>query len=104
MALAEAFAPRSASVDILNAPMLLEQAALTSGVAIPGARDNNCPLYVTSLRQRLRHFLAKPSTELYLNKVKVETAGSDALYACMDEHIERELGGIVKYDAINIDM
>ena len=78
--------------------MLLDQAALTSGVAVAGARDNNCPLYVTSLRQRLRHFLAKPSTELYLNNTKVETAGSDALFACIDEKIERELGGIVKYD------
>ena len=63
---------------------------MTSGVAIPGARDNTCPLYVTSLRQRLRHFLAKPSAELYLNTVKVEPGGSDALFACMDEKIERE--------------
>jgi hypothetical protein len=57
---------------------------------MPGGRDNTVPLYVTSLRQRLRHFLAKPSAELYLNNVKVETGGSDALYACIDEKIERK--------------
>ena len=55
-----------------------------------GARDNVVPLYVTSLRQRLRHFLAKPSAELYLNNVKVEIGGSDALFACIDEKIERK--------------
>eukprot|EP01048_Picozoa_sp_COSAG05_P014621 COSAG05_NODE_1675_length_4295_cov_7.638465_4_plen_322_part_00 len=58
--------------------------ALSCGVALPGEL-NSTPLYVTSLRQRLRHFLAKPLAELYLNGAKVDTGGSEALFACMDE-------------------
>lgn len=50
--------------------------ALASGVAHEGAQANSCPLYVTSLRHRLRHFLATPSTTLTLNGVKVQAAGA----------------------------
>jgi hypothetical protein len=64
--------------------------AMASGAAVPGARDNTCPLYVTSLRRRLKHFLAKPMAtpvDLRLNGTVVEPGGSEALFACIDEPI-----------------
>lgn len=63
--------------------------AFVSGAAVAGgAKDNNCPLYVTSLRQRLRHFLAEPKTALYLNGQLVEPGGATALFECLDEKIQ----------------
>lgn len=71
---------------ILDGPdVRVHPGALSSGVAVPGAQLNSTPLYVTSLRQRLRHFLATPLAELYLNGAKVELGGAQALFACMDE-------------------
>jgi hypothetical protein len=61
--------------------------ALASGAAIPGGKDNNCPLYVTSLRQRLRHFLADPKTTLFLNGQAVQPGGAQFLYDCIDEKL-----------------
>ena len=62
--------------------------ALASGVAQHGAKENTCPLYVTSLRQRLRHFLADPSVvKLSLNGVAVEACGAYRLFEAIDEKL-----------------
>jgi len=61
--------------------------ALASGAAVIGAKDNNCPLYVTSLRQRLRHFLADPKTTMFLNGHRVQPGGAKGLFDRIDEKI-----------------
>jgi len=69
-------------------------------------------LYVTSLRQRLRHFLASPKTALHLNGQLVDPGGATALFDCLDEKIlpaVDELGvlgvqkGVVDPSNIKID-
>jgi hypothetical protein len=65
--------------------------ALASGAAGVGAKDNNCPLYITSLRQRLRHFLADPKTALFLNGQRVQPGGAKVLF----EHIDEKLRPMV---------
>ena len=73
-----------------GADVRVHPGALSSGATMPGARENTCPLYVTSLRSRLKHFLADPTSspvELNLNGTVVETGGPEALFACIDEPI-----------------
>ena len=60
--------------------------ALSSG-AVVDAKDNNRPLYVTSLRQRLRHFLADPKTILYLNGEHVQPGGAKVWHQAIDEKL-----------------
>jgi hypothetical protein len=51
-----------------STPVKVHPGALSSGVAVAAAAAaNTCPLYVTSLRHRLAHFLAEPRCELWLN-------------------------------------
>jgi len=52
-----------------------------------GSQDNSVPLYATSLRQRLEHFLAEPKTMLLLNGTLVNPGGAKALFDLMDEKL-----------------
>ena len=55
--------------------------------AFAGSQDNSVPLYATSLRQRLEHFLAEPKTVLLLNGTLVNPGGAKALFDLMDEKL-----------------